>query len=67
MKLKITICLKVKNWWFSLGIQVSPINKTDSYDITDILLKVTLNTITLTLKSYNILDICTMRTQESNS
>ena len=47
-------------WWFSPGTQVSSTNKTDCHDITDchdktdchditeILLKVTLNTITLT-------------------
>jgi hypothetical protein len=32
-------------WWFSLGIPVSSTNKTDCYDITEILLKVQLNTI----------------------
>ena len=31
--------------WFSLGTSVSSINKTDHHDITEILLKVTLNTI----------------------
>jgi hypothetical protein len=35
--------------WFSPGIPVSSTNKTDSHDITDILLKVALNIITLTL------------------
>jgi hypothetical protein len=34
-------------WWFSLGILVSSTNKTDRHDITEILLKVVLNTITL--------------------
>jgi len=34
--------------WFSLGTPVSSTNKTDRYDITEILLKVALNTITLT-------------------
>jgi hypothetical protein len=33
--------------WFSLGIQVSSTNKNDHHDITEILLKVALNTITL--------------------
>jgi hypothetical protein len=33
--------------WFSLGIPVSSTNKTDHHDITEILLKVALNTITL--------------------
>jgi len=35
--------------WFSLDIPVSSTNKTDRHDITQILLKVALNTITLTL------------------
>jgi hypothetical protein len=39
----------VTGWWFSLGTLVSSINKTDSHDIAEILLKVALNTITLTL------------------
>jgi hypothetical protein len=37
----------VAGWWFSPGTAVSPTNKTDSHDITEILLKVALNTITL--------------------
>jgi hypothetical protein len=45
---------KVCHWlatgrWFSPGTPVSSINKTDRHDITKILLKVALNTITLTL------------------
>jgi hypothetical protein len=36
--------------WFSPGTQVSSTNKTYSHHITEILLKVALNTITLTLK-----------------
>jgi hypothetical protein len=48
-----TLCYKVCQWlaagrWFSLGIPVSSTNKTDHHDITEILLKVALNTITLT-------------------
>ena len=35
--------------WFSLGTPVSSTNKTDHPDITDILLKVALDTITLPL------------------
>ena len=35
---------------FSLGTLVSSSNKTDSYNISEILLKVALNTITLTLQ-----------------
>jgi hypothetical protein len=34
--------------WFSPGIPVSSTNKTDSHNITEILLKVALNTIILT-------------------
>jgi hypothetical protein len=34
--------------WFSLGPPVSTIDKTDRHDITEIMLKVALNTITLT-------------------
>jgi hypothetical protein len=37
--------------WFYLGIPVSSTNKTDGHDITEILLKVQLDTITLTLTS----------------
>ena len=45
---------KVCQWlatleWFSLGIPVSSISKTDRHDKTEILLKVALNTINLTL------------------
>jgi hypothetical protein len=44
--------IKVCQWlvtgqWFSLGTLVSSTNKTDRHDITEILLKVALNTITL--------------------
>jgi hypothetical protein len=48
-----TLCDKVRQW-LSTGLWISPstlilsINKTDSHDITEILLKVALNTITLT-------------------
>ena len=35
-------------WWFSLGTPVSSTNETDHHDISEILLKVALNTITLT-------------------
>jgi hypothetical protein len=37
-----------KGWWFFPGIPVSSTHKTDRHDITEILLKVALNTITLT-------------------
>jgi hypothetical protein len=46
------ICNKACQWlatgqWFSPGTPVSSTNKTDSHDITELLLKVVLNTITL--------------------
>ena len=49
-----TLCDKVCQWlvtgrWFSPGTPVSSTNKNDRHDITEILLKVALNTITLTL------------------
>ena len=37
--------------WFSLGTRISSINKTDRHNIAEILLKVALNTISLTLTS----------------
>jgi len=37
----------VADEWFSLGTPVSSINKTDSHDKTEVLLKVALNTIAL--------------------
>jgi hypothetical protein len=42
--------------WFSPGTPVSSTNKTDQHDITEILLKVTLNTLTHTsqTKVYNL-------------
>jgi hypothetical protein len=50
----LTLCDKVCQWlaaglWFSLGIPLSSNNETDCQDITKILLKVALNTITLNL------------------
>jgi hypothetical protein len=36
----------MRGWWFSLGTLVSSNNKTDYHDITEILRKVVLNTIT---------------------
>jgi hypothetical protein len=47
-----TLCDKVCLWlaigrWFSPGTPVSSTNKTDRHDITEILLKVALNTINL--------------------
>ena len=48
-----TLCDEICQWlvagqWFSLGTPISSINKTDCHDMTKILLKVVLNTITLT-------------------
>ena len=48
-----TLCNKVCQWlakglWFSLGTPMSPTNKTDRHNITEILLKVALNTINQT-------------------
>ena len=47
-----TLCDKVCQWlaagrWFSRGTLISSTNKTDSHDIIEILLKVALNTITI--------------------
>jgi hypothetical protein len=55
-----TICDNVYQWlatdrWFS---PVSPTNKTDLHDIAEILLKVALNTITLTLTNLHINSCC---------
>jgi hypothetical protein len=41
--------LLAAGWWFSPSTLVSSTNKTDGHDITEILLKVALNTITLIL------------------
>ena len=51
------LCDKVCQWlmtgmWFSLGLPVSSTNKIDRHDITEILLKVALNTIKQTSISY---------------
>ena len=40
--------------WFYMGTSVSSTKKTDRHDITEILLKVALNTITITLIRNNI-------------
>jgi hypothetical protein len=40
--------------WFSPGTTVSSTNKSYRHDITEILLKVTLNTTTLTLQAVNL-------------
>jgi hypothetical protein len=54
-----TVRYKVRQWlgagrWFSPGTPVSSTNKTDRHDIAEILLKVTLNTITLTHTHSNL-------------
>jgi hypothetical protein len=53
-----TLCDKVcqwlaTGWWFSPGITVSSTNKTDRHDITEILVKVVLNTINFGYKKWN--------------
>jgi hypothetical protein len=60
--LDITLCDTVCQWltagrWFSLDTPVSSTNKTYCHDITKILLKVALNTITLTLRLSDF-DMC---------
>ena len=55
--LNATFCDKVCQWlaadrWFSSGTPVSSTNNTDRQDITEILLKVALSTINLTLTLY---------------
>ena len=61
-----SLCDQVCQWievgrWFSPGTQVSLTNKNDRHDITKILLKVALNTITLNPNAY----ICTLLTNNS--
>jgi len=48
-----TLSVTCDSWWFSLDIPVFSTNATDGHDITDILLKVALNTIKQTI-SRNI-------------
>ena len=53
----IILCDKVCQWlatgqWFSLDTPVSSTNKTDHHDITEILVKVALNTITVNPNKY---------------
>jgi len=57
-----TLCDIVCQWlvagmWFSPGTLVSSTNTTDRHDITEILFKVALNTITLTLTHFCILSL----------
>jgi hypothetical protein len=56
--LKLWVWISLMVWWFSHGTPFSSINKTDCHDITEILLKVALNTIILipsarVIKAYN--------------
>jgi hypothetical protein len=62
--LNTTLCDKVcqwlaTGWWFSPGTPVSSTNKTECHDITEILLKVGLNTITLPIvPQYHSFIVC---------
>ena len=51
---------------FSLGTPVSSINKTDSHNVTEILLKVALNTITLTLYPRSRTVVCIPQQARNN-
>ena len=46
------ICPRLPGQWYSLGIPVSSTDKTDHLNITEILLKVALNTINSLYKLY---------------
>ena len=57
-----TLCDKVchwlaTGWWFSAGTSVSSTNKTDHHDITEILLKVALNTIKQPTPPYSVFKV----------
>ena len=63
-----TLCDKVCQWlvtdrWFSPGTPVSSTNKTDRHDITEISMKVVLNTINLIKSITNLLYIKLMTVQ----
>ena len=58
-----TLCDKVCQWlaagrWFSPGTLVSSNNKTDLHDVTEILLKVALNTINLYVSNFTFPQYC---------
>ena len=58
-----TLCDKVcqrlsADRWISPGTPVSPTNNTDRHDITDIQLKVALNTMNKTIKSVSFIHVC---------
>ena len=62
---KVCKCL-MTGWWYSPGTPVSSTNKTDQYDITEILVKIWLS-LSLTkglLTRYGILDISLTFSQE---
>ena len=50
--------LRAAGQWFSWGTLVSSTNKTDRHDITEILLKVALNTITITPEINAYMEVC---------
>ena len=71
-KVYLTLCDKACQWlaaglWFSPGTLVSSINKTDNHDITEILLKVALNTINLNQTIRNALSRNTYTALEPNN
>ena len=51
-KYVMNICPRLPGLWYSLGIPVSSTDKTDHLNITEILLKVALNTINSLYKLY---------------
>jgi hypothetical protein len=54
LKIGVRYIFFAQSEWFSLGTPVSANNKTDRYDITEIVLKVALNTITITTSGFGI-------------
>jgi len=57
-----TLCDKVCQWltaglWFSPGTPVSSTNKTDRHNITEILFKVGLSTVTFSFPSEEVMEI----------
>jgi len=52
------VCQRLaKGQWFSSGTPVSPTNETDHHDIAEILLKVALNSIILTLTLFYLANV----------
>ena len=59
--------INVTGRWFSPGALVSFTNKSDHHDITEILLKVALNTITLTPSSaLHVVSVSSFKTLQNN-